>query len=98
MYSYWDPGLQDWSIGTYTALFEIDLCRRNELPYYYLGFLVPGAPTMNYKAKFGPGEVWDGTDWLPVPGRDTANPAMQEILQHAEVLSMAADQAHFPKS
>jgi arginine-tRNA-protein transferase len=95
VYSYWEPDLRDWSIGTYTALFEVDLCRRNNLPYYYLGFLVPGAKTMNYKARFGPGEVWDGENWLPVPGRDPSDPAMREILDKAERLSREADARHF---
>ena len=95
VYSYWEPELKDWSIGTYTALVEIDLCRRNELPYYYLGFLVPGAKTMNYKAKFGPGEVWDGEEWLNVPGRDPSDPAMREVLEKAEKSSQKADARHF---
>jgi len=97
VYSYWEPELQDWSLGTYTALFEIELCRRNELPYYYLGFLVPGARTMNYKAKYGPGEVWDGENWLELPGRDPGDPAMREVLERAEKAAMQADARHFPQ-
>ena len=34
VYSYWEPELKDWSIGTYTALCEIEMCRRHHLPYY----------------------------------------------------------------
>jgi arginine-tRNA-protein transferase len=96
VYSYWEPELRDWSIGTYTALFEIELCRRNNLPYYYLGFLVPGAKTMNYKAKYGPGEVWDGENWIALPGRDTGAPLMREVLERAERSAMVADARHFP--
>ena len=95
VYSYWEPGLREWSIGTYTALYEIDLCRRNELPYYYLGYLVPGAKTMNYKAKYGPGEVWDGENWLPAPGRDPADPAMREVLELAERSATLADSSRW---
>jgi arginine-tRNA-protein transferase len=95
VYSYWEPEMREWSIGTYTALFEIELCRRNELPYYYLGYLVPGAKTMNYKAKFGPGEVWDGENWLPLPGRDPSEPKMREILETAEQRAREADASHF---
>ena len=91
VYSYWEPELQAWSIGTYTALYEIDLCRRNEMAYYYLGFLVPGARTMNYKAKFGPGEVWDGETWVAVPGRDPGEKTMREVLERAERAAMKAD-------
>jgi leucyl-tRNA---protein transferase len=95
VYSYWDPELQHLSLGTYTALYEIDLCKRNELPYYYLGFLVPGARTMNYKANFGPGEVWDGTDWIAAPGRDPLDPAMAAVLEQAELAAMKADSLRF---
>ena len=97
VYSYWDPDLQHLSLGTYTALCEIDLCRRNQLPYYYLGYLVPGAKTMNYKAKFGPAEVWEGDNWIPAPGRDPKDPAMAAALHQAEQSSMQADARHFPK-
>ena len=98
VYSYWEPALEDWSIGTYTALYEIDLCRRNDLPYYYLGFLIPGAKTMNYKAKYGPGEVWDGEHWLPLPGRDPSTEAMRAILDQAEQASIKADARRFRES
>lgn len=96
VYNYWDPDLRELSLGTYTALFEIDLARRNELPYYYLGFLVPGAKTMNYKGRFGPGEVWDGSEWLPVPGRDPLEASARKVLEEAERRSIEADSRHFP--
>jgi len=95
VYFYWDPALRDLSIGTYSALYEIDLCRRWDKRYYYLGYLVAGAKTMSYKASFAGGEVWDGTRWLPVGGRDLDDEAVSGTLHDAERASMASDAQHF---
>lgn len=95
VYFFWDPTLRDLSIGTWSALYEIELCRRWEKRYYYLGYLVPGAKTMSYKSHFAGGEVWDGTRWLPVDGRGLEDPGVQEKLAHAEQASMEADARHF---
>ncbi len=96
VYFFWDPSLRDLSLGTYSALTEISLCQQWKLPYYYLGYLVPGAATMNYKASFGSGEVWDGENWIPVPGRGLATPETIEALAEAERKSIRADDRHFP--
>lgn len=96
VYFFWDPDLRDLSLGTYSALAEIDLCRQWDRRYYYLGYLVPGAETMNYKASFDAGEVWDGENWLPLPARGLEDPGVIEVLQKAEVASMRADAARFP--
>jgi leucyl-tRNA---protein transferase len=96
VYFYWDPELRDYSLGTYSALTEISLCRSWNKPYYYLGYLVPGAQTMNYKASFGAGEVWDGDAWIPVEGRGLEDPGVMRVLASAEAASMAADARRFP--
>jgi arginyl-tRNA--protein-N-Asp/Glu arginylyltransferase len=65
VYMYFDPELSSRSLGTYSVLWEIDYCRREKLPYYYLGYYVAGCTTMNYKARFRPLEVLIGEDrWL----------------------------------
>jgi arginine-tRNA-protein transferase len=96
VYFYWDPALRDFSIGVYSALWEIDLCRRWNKPYYYLGYLVPGSRTMSYKAQFSGGEVWDGAVWQPVPGRELDDPAVAATLKTAEIAAMVGDFANFP--
>jgi leucyl-tRNA---protein transferase len=95
VYFYWDPELRDYSLGTYSALMEITLCKRWNKPYYYLGYLVPGAPTMNYKAAFGAAEVWNGTCWIPVPGRGLEEPAVLAVLAEAESQAIVADGRRF---
>lgn len=63
VYMYFDPELSKRSLGTYSILWEIDYCRRNDLPYYYLGYYVAGCRTMEYKSRFRPNEL------LVAPGR-----------------------------
>lgn len=63
VYMYFDPDLAERSLGTYSILWEIEYCRRNDLPYYYLGYYVAGCRTMEYKSRFRPNEL------LVAPGR-----------------------------
>jgi arginyl-tRNA--protein-N-Asp/Glu arginylyltransferase len=96
VYFFWDPLLEDLSVGVASALWEIDLCRRWNKPYYYLGYLVPGSRTMSYKSQFAGGEVWDGTTWLPVHARDLDDAGLQQTLRAAAAASIDADAVHFP--
>lgn len=56
VYTYYDPDFAKLSLGTYSVLYQIDLCRRLEIPYLYLGYYVSGCRSLNYKAKFLPHE------------------------------------------
>ncbi len=68
VYAYFDPNFSDRSLGTYSALYELDWCAREGLPYYYLGFYVAGSRTMEYKSRFGPSEILVGEDrWIALP-------------------------------
>lgn len=69
VYMFYDPDQRGRSLGTYSALWEIDYCRRNDLPYYYLGYYVSGCQTMDYKARFRPNEILVGGNcWSPLRG------------------------------
>ena len=69
VYMYFDPDFADRSLGTFSALWEIDYCRRSRLPYYYLGFYVAGSTTMSYKARFRPNEILVADDrWVTLQG------------------------------
>ncbi|MBI2436015.1 MAG: arginyltransferase [Candidatus Hydrogenedentes bacterium] len=59
VYFYFDPAYAEYSPGTYSALYEIDLARRWELTYYYFGYYIAGCASMRYKARFCPCEVKD---------------------------------------
>ncbi|MDA5094584.1 arginyltransferase [Aliiroseovarius sp. KMU-50] len=64
VYSFFDPALRDFSLGTYMILDHIELAREVGLPYVYLGYWVPGSPKMSYKAKFSSLEVYRGGEWV----------------------------------
>ncbi len=60
VYMYFDPEFGKLSPGTLSVVREIGLCLEHKLPYYYLGYLVSGSKTMNYKSRFRPYEVLTG--------------------------------------
>ncbi len=57
VYMYFDPEFAARSLGTFSVLREIEHCRHEKLPYYYLGYLVSGCAKMEYKARFQPYEL-----------------------------------------
>jgi len=68
VYFYFDPDHARRSLGTFSALWELDLAKRNNIPHYYLGYWVTGCGTMEYKSNFRPFELL-GTDGVWRPGR-----------------------------
>ena len=66
VYVFFEPRYRRRSLGTYSALWEIDYCRRSGIPYYYLGFCVAGCAKMSYKSKFQPCQMLDAScSWVP---------------------------------
>lgn len=98
VYFYWEPSLAKLSLGTYSALVEIDLCRTWNKAYYYLGYLVPGSKTMSYKAEFPAAEVWVGDRWIPLGGRTLEDETVQRRIQQAEGLATRFDEQRFKLS
>lgn len=56
-YFAFDPTASSRSLGTYSVFAESAAGLELGKPYYYLGFWVPGSPTMDYKADFHPFEL-----------------------------------------
>lgn len=66
VYFFFDPDESPRSVGTFSALYEIDFCRRTGRDYLYLGFRVAGCRAMAYKATFRPHELLDAVrGWVP---------------------------------
>ena len=56
----------------------IEQCRRLGLPYLYLGYWVAGSRKMDYKARYGPLEAWDGRRWRGIaPPRPKPEPVKE---------------------
>jgi arginine-tRNA-protein transferase len=54
VYTFFDPDLQQTSLGIYNILWQMERCRREELPYLYLGYWIRDSRKMAYKAQFMP--------------------------------------------
>jgi leucyl-tRNA---protein transferase len=64
VYSFYDPGVADRSLGTYMILDHIERARKYALPYLYLGYWVEGSSKMAYKARFQPQEYLRSSGWV----------------------------------
>ncbi|MFN0136704.1 MAG: arginyltransferase [Phycisphaerae bacterium] len=63
VYFIYDPVFRERSLGTFSALREIEECGRRGLPYWYLGLYVRDCAKMVYKASFRPFELLRDRVW-----------------------------------
>lgn len=68
VFMYFDPAEGRRSLGTYSILWELQWCRDQGPPYYYLGYWVENSRTMGYKKRFRPHECLRRSGrWEPEP-------------------------------
>jgi leucyl-tRNA---protein transferase len=60
VYFYFDPDLASRSPGTFNVLWLIGECRRQGIPWLYLGYYVEGSRTMSYKGAYRPHQILEG--------------------------------------
>ena len=63
VYSYFDPDLDERSLGTFMILDHIQRAKAMVLPHVYLGYWVNGSRKMNYKMRFMPQEHLGPKGW-----------------------------------
>jgi arginine-tRNA-protein transferase len=73
VYSFFDPGLQAASLGSYIILDHIAVAAEAKLPYVYLGYWVPGSAKMDYKARFQPLEIFADSAWSRLAETDVGS-------------------------
>ena len=56
VYCCFDPAYSHLSLGTYSVLKQLELCRTWKLEYLYLGLYIAQSAHMSYKARFRPHE------------------------------------------
>ncbi|MGK7866897.1 arginyltransferase [Falsiroseomonas sp. E2-1-a20] len=72
VYSFFDPGANRRSLGTYAILWLVARARALGLPYVYLGYWVPESAKMAYKSRFRPSETLAGGVWRVLPDHGAA--------------------------
>jgi leucyl-tRNA---protein transferase len=68
VYTFYDPATQGASFGTYNVLWQIELCRKLELDYLYLGYWIKESRKMAYKANFTPLQGLVDGEWKVLNG------------------------------
>ena len=63
VYSFFHPGEDSRSLGTYMILDHVMAARAQGLPYVYLGYWVRGSEKMDYKVRFSPLEALGQNGW-----------------------------------
>ena len=63
VYSFFHPGEEDRSLGTFMIHDHIARAREQDLPYVYLGYWVQGSEKMDYKIRFSPLEALTPNGW-----------------------------------
>jgi leucyl-tRNA---protein transferase len=66
VYSFFHPGEDSRSLGTYMILDHVRAARAQVLPYVYLGYWVRGSEKMDYKIRFSPLEALTQNGWEPL--------------------------------
>jgi arginine-tRNA-protein transferase len=67
VYTFYDPDIPHARFGVYNVLWQIELCRRLNLDFVYLGYWIEQSRKMSYKTQYQPAEglingVWQGLD------------------------------------
>jgi arginyl-tRNA--protein-N-Asp/Glu arginylyltransferase len=73
VYSFYDPDLEDRSLGSHIILEHVEYARQMKLPYVYLGYWIQGSRKMDYKARFNPQERLTRHGWVRVTPKPPAN-------------------------
>jgi len=60
IYFFYDPDFEKLSLGIYSLLVEIDIAKKLNLDWIYLGYWVKGCKSFAYKTAFKPYELLDG--------------------------------------
>jgi len=63
LYTFFQPGLEDRSIGTLGILQQINLAKANNKAFLYLGYQIDSCQKMSYKQNFLPHERFFANKW-----------------------------------
>lgn len=67
VYTFFDPE-DTGSLGTYGVLWQLEQCRKQGLPWLYLGYWIQESRKMSYKSRFRPYQLLINGVWQHPPG------------------------------
>ncbi len=71
VYTFYDPELPRAQLGVYGVLWQIELCRKLELDYVYLGYWIAESRKMSYKTQYQPAQGLVDGKWTPLAKEGT---------------------------
>jgi arginine-tRNA-protein transferase len=63
VYTFFDPEMSRLSPGVISILWQIELSKKHDLPWLYLGYWIPGCQKMEYKQDYRPIQVYSNGMW-----------------------------------
>ena len=63
VYTFFDPDVPRANYGVYNVLWQIELCKKLDLDYVYLGYWIKNSRKMSYKARYQPAEGLQNGTW-----------------------------------
>lgn len=64
VYTFYDPDLPQARLGVYNVLWQIELCRKLDLDFIYLGYWIEHSPKMAYKTQYQPAQGLIDGAWV----------------------------------
>lgn len=64
VYTFYDPDLPKARLGVYNVLWQIELCRKLDLDYVYLGYWIAESRKMSYKTQYQPAQGLVNGEWI----------------------------------
>ncbi len=64
LYTFYEPEQSNRSLGTYMVLQQIEITKRFQLPFLYLGYQIDMCKKMNYKQQYTPHQRFISNRWI----------------------------------
>jgi len=84
VYTFFEPDVPTASFGTYNILWQIELCRKLDLPYLYLGYWIGQSRKMAYKIQFQPMQGLVDGHWGPLEATAEGVTATERVTRRSD--------------
>ncbi|HMO38667.1 MAG TPA: arginine-tRNA-protein transferase [Saprospiraceae bacterium] len=94
----YDPDYSRHSLGFYTMLCEVAFCQQNKLSFFYPGYVVPGYPRFDYKARIGQVDYFHlpTRSWIPFASLAPDEIPINKMEQKLQVLQAVMKKQGIP--